>query len=104
MYKTSFYKLVQFFKYYLNQKRMKNQIEIKLRIVQNQVDKLRYEYKYICKDIFINKYEYLNMVEDRNNYLTRMKDLKPYIIKFKENGKIKPKIYLFDCIIERYNW
>ena len=33
------------------------------------------------------------MVEDQNNFMTRIEDLKPYMIEFEEDSKMKPKIY-----------
>lgn len=37
------------------------------------------------------------MVEDWNNFLTKIKNLKLYIIEFEEDKKMKSKVYLFDC-------
>ena len=39
-------------------------------------------------------------MEDRNNFMTIIEDLKPYMVKFEENGAMKLKIYPFDCAIE----
>ncbi len=39
------------------------------------------------------------MIEDRNNFLTRIEDLKPYMVKFEEDDKMKPKIYPSDCTV-----
>ena len=44
--------------------------------------------------MFINGHERSDVVKDRNNFLTRMKDLKPYMVEFEEDGKIKSTIYL----------
>ncbi len=49
--------------------------------------------------MFIDGHERLDMVENQNNFLTRIEDLKPYIVKFKKYVAIKPKIYLSDCIL-----
>ena len=46
--------------------------------------------------MFINRYDRSNIVEDRNNFLTRIEDFKPYIVDFEKNSAIKPKIYLSD--------
>lgn len=51
------------------------------------------------KDVFIDKHERSDMVEDRNKFLTRIEDLKPYIVEFEENGVMKPKIYSSDCAV-----
>lgn len=56
----------------------------------------------MCKTVFIDRYEHSDIVKDWNNFLIKMENLKPYIVKFKEDNKIKPKIYL-DCIIKRSN-
>ncbi len=39
------------------------------------------------------------MVEDRNNFLKKMEDLKPYIVEFEKDGKMKPKVYSSDCTV-----
>ena len=39
------------------------------------------------------------MVEDRNRFLTRMEELKPYMVEFEENSAMKPKIYPSDCVV-----
>ncbi len=57
----------------------------------------------MCKNIVINKYEYLDIVKVQNNYLIRMKVLKLYIIEFEEDNIIKPKIYLFDYVVKANN-
>lgn len=38
------------------------------------------------------------------NFLEKIKELKPYIIKFEDNDAIKPKVYLAHWIIEENNW
>ncbi len=54
----------------------------------------------MCKDLFIDGHERSDVMEDRNNFMTIIEDLKPYMVKFEENGVMKLKIYLFDCAIE----
>lgn len=51
------------------------------------------------KDVFIDKYEYLDMMEDQNNFLSRIEDLKLYMVRFEKNSIMKPKIYSFDCAV-----
>lgn len=53
----NFYKLVQFLTLYVNLKEIKILIMICLYIAQKWLYKLRYEYKNIYKDIFINRYK-----------------------------------------------
>ena len=56
------------------------------------------------KDIFVDGHERLDVVEDCKNFLQKMEELKPYIVEFEENGAIKPKIYLSDCVISGNDW
>lgn len=51
------------------------------------------------KDIFITKYEQLDIMRDYKNYFTKIEELKLYVVKFEENDIIKPKIYLFNSTI-----
>lgn len=53
----------------------------------------------MCKNVFINKYEQSDFVENCKNFLRRIKELKLYIVKFEENSVIKDKIYLFDYTV-----
>lgn len=39
------------------------------------------------------------MVEDRNLFLTRMEELKPYMVEFDENGAMKTKKYPVDFLV-----
>lgn len=73
-------------------------------MAQNWLCKVGFEYKYICKNVFINRHECLNVVEDWNNFLIEMKNLKLYIVEFEEDSKIKPKVYLSDYAIKGNNW
>ncbi len=84
-------------------KKIETSIKICLQTAQNWLCKLRYEYKNVCKDVFIERYKLSDVVEDQNNFLTRKKDLKPYMVKFEGNGAMKPKIYLSDCKMESDN-
>lgn len=72
-----------------------------LHIAYNCLRKLEYKYKNIYKDIFINGYKQLDTIKDPKNFLYKIKNFKPYIIKFYKNGTIKPKVYQVDC---RNNW
>lgn len=82
---------------------MKISIEICLCITQFWLNKLGHEYKYIYKDIFINGYKWLDIVENYTNFLKIMKDLKSYMIEFKENGTIKHKVYFNDYVVKDPN-
>ena len=74
-------------------------IVIRLRIARNWLCKLGYEYKDVRKDVFVDGHEQSDIVEDQINFLQKMEELKPYIVEFKENGAIKPKIYPADCAV-----
>lgn len=63
--------------------------------------KLRYIYKNIYKDIFLDKYKQSDMVEDYINFLKKIKKLKLYMIKFNKNDIIKLKIYFFNYIVKK---
>ena len=56
------------------------------------------------KDVFVDGHEQSDVVEDRKNFLYKMEELKPYIVEFDENGAMKPKVYLADCVIGGNNW
>ena len=53
--------------------------------------------------MFIDKYKHLDVVEDYANFLKVMKDLEPYIVKFKEDRTIKAKLYPDDYIVKGQN-
>lgn len=72
--------------------------------MQNWLYNQRFEYKNICKYIFIDRHECLLMLEDQNNFLRKIEDLKPYMVECEENSKIKPKLYSFDCTIGSNDW
>lgn len=55
------------------------------------------------KDAFINEYKRSNVIKDCENFLKKIEELKPYMIKFKKNVVIKTKIYIFDCKEKRLN-
>lgn len=63
--------------------------------------KLGYEYKDVCKDVFMNKHKQLNIIEDSKNFFKKMKELKPYIVEFEKDNIIKPKLYHFNYIVKR---
>ena len=66
--------------------------------------KLGYEYKDVYKDVFINGHEQSDVVEDCKVFLNKMKELKPYIVEFDEDGAIKPKVYSLDCVVGGNDW
>lgn len=85
---------------YINLKKIQSLIEIKSKTARNWLHKLGFEYKNEKKDVFVDRHERIDMVKDCKKFLSTMKDLEPYLIKFKENGLIKTKKYLDDCAVE----
>ena len=73
----SFYKLVQFLKAYVNPEKIEVPIEICSYTAQSWLNKLGYEYKDICKNIFIDRHKQFDVIEDRANFLKVLEDLKP---------------------------
>ncbi len=39
--------------------------------------------------MFIDRYEFSDVVEDRNNFLTRMEDVKPYMVELEQKSPKK---------------
>ena len=52
------------------------------------------------KDIFIEGHERPDVVEDQNRFLTKIEELKSYMVEFNEDGVMKAKDYPVDCIVE----
>ncbi len=50
-------------------------------------------------DVFVDAHERSDIVEDRKNFLTKMEELKPYMVEFKEDCIMKPKVYPSDCTV-----
>lgn len=50
--------------------------------------------------MFIDGYESSNLVEDQNNFLTRMEDIKLYIVQFEESDTMETRIYLSDFAVK----
>lgn len=69
-------------------------------IAQTWLYKLEFVYKKIRKDVFIDSHKWPDMVKDWNCFLTKIKELKLYIIEFNENSVMKAKDYLVNYTIE----
>ena len=93
------YKLVQFLKTYVGHEKEEIPIMIQLRTARNWLRKLRYKYKDLRKDVFIDKHKQSDVIEDRKNFLYKMEELNRYIVKFDKNSAIKPKVYPADCVV-----
>lgn len=97
----SSYKLVQFLKNdYINPEGVHIPIVIRSRTAQTWLNKLGYVYKNVRKDVFIDGHERPDVVEDRNKFLQKMEELKPYLVEFKKDGTMKEKIYPSDCAVD----
>lgn len=70
-----------------------------MRIAHNLLYKLRYEYKDIHKNIFIDRHKQSNIIENQIYFLQKIEELKPYKVEFEENGIMKPKIYPANCAL-----
>ena len=99
----SSYKLVQFLKDYFNIKKVEVPIEIRLQTARTRVNKLVYKYKNISKDIFIDVYKQSDLVKNCANFFKVIKELKPYMIKFKLDRTMKPMIYPNTCKVQSSN-
>lgn len=82
---------------------METPIVIRLHTAQKWLYKLGYEFKDVRKNIFINRHERSNIVENYKIFLKKIEELKPYIIEFEENSIMKSKIYPPNCAIRGDN-
>lgn len=53
--------------------------------------------------MFVDGYKQLNIIKNCANFVRKIEELKSYIVKFNQNGVIKPKIYFFNCAVKREN-
>lgn len=51
------------------------------------------------KDVFVDRHKQSDLVKDYKNFLTKMEELKSYVVEFEENSIMKPKTYLFDYAV-----
>lgn len=86
---------------YVNLEGVQSPIEIKSRTARNWLHKLGFEYKDVKKDVFVDGHERPNVMENCKKFLSTMKDLEPYLVKFEEDGSIKTKEYPDDCAVGR---
>ena len=54
---------------------------------------MKYTYWDMKKDVFINRYKYVNLVEYQNVFIKTILDLKLYLVEFDLEKYIKKKIY-----------
>ena len=90
-------------KIYVNSQGIETLISICSRTARRWLCKLGNKYKDVCKDVFVDEHKQSDIVKDHINFLRKMEELKPYIVKFDENGKMKPKVYPSDCVMRGEN-
>lgn len=56
------------------------------------------------KDVFINRYKYVNLVEYQNVFIKTILDLKLYLVEFDLEKYIKKKIYPNDNQLRNINY
>lgn len=99
--KLSSYKLVAYLKEYVNPKGTKTPVKIQSRTARKWLNKLRYKYRHIGKNVFIDGHKQADIIDDRKKFLQIMEELEPYLVEFDEDGKMLPKSYLLDCEVGR---
>ncbi len=52
------------------------------------------------KDVFVDEHEWFDMVKKREQFLRTMKELKPYLVEFEENGIMKAQNYPLYCKVK----
>ncbi len=67
---------------------------------QRWLCKLSFEYKNVKKNVIMDKHKPSDVIDDSNNFLRLMNELKPYTVKFEEESTMKPKKYLSDYSME----
>lgn len=95
----SSYKFVQFLQGYVNPEGTTTLMKIKSCTVRNWLYQLGFEYKDVKKDVFVDGHKQPDVVEDPKKFLHQMEELKPYLVKFNEDGTMKEKIYPIDCTV-----
>ena len=66
-------------------------------MAQKWFNQLGYIYQDIKKDVFNDKYECPDIIEDWKVFLKTISDLQSYFIEFDLEEKMKDKIYPDDC-------
>lgn len=74
-------------------------VEIKSRTARKWLHRLGFEYKDVKKDVFVDGHKRSDVVEDRERFLKKMEELRPYLVEFDENGAMKDKTYPLDCVV-----
>lgn len=90
-------------KTYVNPQKIETLITIRLWSARTWLRKLGYVYKDVGKDMFIDKHEQSDVVEDCLNFLKKIEELKPYIVQFNKDGIMKPKACPPNCVVKSEN-
>lgn len=90
-------------KEYVNPQIVSTPITIRSRTARTWLNKLGFEYKEVRKGVFVNGHERPDVVQDRRVFLQRMNELRPYIVEFEEDGRMKDKTYPSDCAVSGAN-
>ena len=97
--KLSSYKLVQFFKNYINPQRIEVLIEICSYMAQTWLNNLEYKYK----NVFLKEHKHPDVFKNCANFLKFMEDLKPYMVRFEKNKIINLSVgSSFICLSYTY--
>ncbi len=51
------------------------------------------------KDIFADRHERPDVVEDRTNFLKKMEEFKPFLVEFNEDGTMRSKVYPLNYVV-----
>lgn len=60
-------------------------------------------YKDVQKNVFVDRHERFNVVEDCSNIVKKMEELKPCMVKFNKDSTMKPKTYPPYCTVKGEN-
>lgn len=72
---------------------------IRSRTARRWLHQLGYNWRDVQKGVFIDGHERPDVTEYRDQFLSEMETLKPYMVEFEEDGSMKPKIYPEDCAV-----
>ena len=100
MVRLSSCKLVQFLKEYINPEGIETPVVIRSCKAQTWLYKLGFVYKEMGKDVFVDAHEWPDVVEDQNCFLTKIEELKLYMVEFNEDDAMKAKDYPVDCAVK----
>lgn len=74
------YKLIQYFKDYVNLEGIQVLVEIKLQIAQRLLHKLGLKYKDMKKNVFVDRYKKPDIIKDQKEFLKTINIRKLFLI------------------------